>query len=98
MLTIIRPEAANKAQWVSDRRWFLDKDGNLVGDKDPRKLTLLVASGGILPLDVAARYGLTGVKGKPVAEIPQPVEPVIEPMAETPPAPKPKRAKKAKAS
>lgn len=48
----------NKALWISDRRLYLTKDGKVVGDKDPNKLTLLVAAGGSIPLADAKGYGL----------------------------------------
>jgi len=48
-----------KGTWVSPERYYLTKDGRVVGNKDPEKLTLLVAKGGVLPLETAKQYGLT---------------------------------------
>jgi hypothetical protein len=48
----------NKNDFVSDKRLYLDKDGNVVGDKDPNKFKLLVNVGGSLSAEDAAKYGL----------------------------------------
>jgi hypothetical protein len=48
----------NKNDFVSDRRLYLDKDNNVVEANDPNKLTLLVAEGGSLSAEEAAKYGL----------------------------------------
>lgn len=53
----------NKNDFVSEERLYLDKDGNVVGDKDPNKLTLLVSAGGTLPYDEALKYGLVKDEG-----------------------------------
>lgn len=53
--------------WVSDKRLYLDADGNVVEATDPTKATLLVAEGGKLTEDQARQYGLLGdedAKGK----------------------------------
>lgn len=54
----------NKNDFVSNERLYLDKDGNVVGDKDPGKLTLLVSEGGTLPMEEAEKYGLVKEKGQ----------------------------------
>lgn len=64
---------ANKNDYVADRRLYLDKDGNVVEAKDPKKTTLLVAQGNTLPEEVARKHGLikeeaeSGRKSKAVA-------------------------------
>ena len=47
--------------WTSDRRLYLDKDGNVVEADDPSRVSLLVAKGGTVPLIDAERYGLVEV-------------------------------------
>jgi DNA uptake protein ComE-like DNA-binding protein len=54
---------ANKNDYISSRRVYLDKSGNVVEANDPGKLTLLVAAGGSLSREDAERYGL--LKGQP---------------------------------
>jgi hypothetical protein len=49
---------ANKNDFVSDKRLYLDKNGNVVGEKDKNKLTLLVSEGGSIPFETAEKYGL----------------------------------------
>lgn len=44
--------------FTSDRRLFLDADGNVVEEGDPRAATLLVGAGGQLSDEEARRYGL----------------------------------------
>jgi hypothetical protein len=58
----------NKNDFVSDKRLYLDKDGKVVGDKDPNKLTLLVSEGGSIPFETAEKYGLTKVEEAAVEE------------------------------
>lgn len=48
--------------YTADRRLYLDKEGNLVEADDPKKNELLVAEGGTLSAEDAAKYGLTGEK------------------------------------
>lgn len=80
MVTIIKPEPPGAADWVADRFVFLDKHGNVVGEKDPNKLTQLVAKGCTLPRAVAERYGLLA---PPVPE-PEPAPTaIIEPEPQT---------------
>ena len=45
--------------WVSDRRLYLDRDGNVSASPGE---SLLVAEGGSLPLSDAERYGLIEVE------------------------------------
>lgn len=52
--------AENKNDFVSDRRLYLNKDKQVVGDDDPDKNELLVAEGGRLSAEDAAKYGLGG--------------------------------------
>lgn len=73
----------NKALWISDKRLYLTADDQVVGEKDPRKLTLLVAAGGSITIAQAQRYGLLSQpveQPAPVAEPavvqPEGVEPV----------------------
>lgn len=59
------------ATFVSDRRLYLDADGNVVEATDPTKTTLLVGVGGKLTEDQARQYGLLGdedEKGKAPAD------------------------------
>jgi hypothetical protein len=56
---------ANKTGMTSDRRLYLDKDNNVVEHDNPAKASLLVAQGGILSNEDAAKYGIsTGEDGK----------------------------------
>lgn len=102
MLTIIRPETPGKGVWTSDRRIYLDKDGNAVEAKDPARVSLLVAAGCTLPMETARRYGLVKdvvpevapVSMAPIAES-EPVEtaPEPEPIVGVAPMPEPKQVK-----
>lgn len=47
--------------WTADRRLYLDKDGKVVEADDPTRQSLLVATGGTIPLADAERYGLVTV-------------------------------------
>jgi hypothetical protein len=58
--------SANKNDYVSDRRLYLDKDGNVVEHNDVNKLTLLVAEGGSLSQEDARKYGLIDAEGNRV--------------------------------
>ncbi len=91
MVTIIKPEPPGAADWVADRFIFLDKHSNVVGEKDPNKLTQLVAKGCTLPRAVAERYGLLAPPA-PAVETPAVIaEPealailAVEPETEPPP-------------
>lgn len=44
--------------YVATERLYADKDGNLVGEKDPKKAYLVVGVGGTLSDEDARRYGL----------------------------------------
>jgi hypothetical protein len=46
--------------FISDRRLYLDKDGNVVEHDDPTAATLLVGEGCELPDELAKQYGLVG--------------------------------------
>jgi hypothetical protein len=61
---------ANKNEYTSNERLYLDKDDNVVKADDPNRLTLLVAAGSTLPMEKAEKYGLT----KPAAEGEAPIE------------------------
>lgn len=50
--------------YIADRRLYLDEDGKVVEEKDPRKRTLLVHAGGMLPQERAQALGLTEEKAK----------------------------------
>jgi hypothetical protein len=50
---------ANKNEYTSNERLYLDKDDNVVKADDPNRLTLLVAAGSTLPMEKAEKYGLT---------------------------------------
>lgn len=54
------------ATWTSDRRLYLDADGNVVEANDPAKRTLLVSAGGKLTEERARELGLVtdDAKGK----------------------------------
>jgi hypothetical protein len=45
-------------RYTADRRLYLDKGGNVVEADSPDRATLLVAEGGTLSTEDAARYGL----------------------------------------
>lgn len=54
-----------KTGLTSDRRLYLDKDGKVVEHDNPAKASLLVAQGGLLLTEDAAKYGITmGADGK----------------------------------
>lgn len=61
----------------SDRRLYLDAEGNVVEANDPKKRTLLVGKGGELPMEDARRYGLVGDEPaqKPAEAAQKPAEP-----------------------
>lgn len=44
--------------YIATERLYLDKDGNVVKDKDPARVSLLVGVGGTLTDDQARQYGL----------------------------------------
>jgi enoyl-CoA hydratase/carnithine racemase len=44
--------------WTADRRLYLDKDGKVVEASDPDRASLLVNTGGTLPLEQAQALGL----------------------------------------
>lgn len=44
--------------WTAPRRLYLDDAGNVVEADDPKRVSLLVAQGGVLPLDRAEQLGL----------------------------------------
>lgn len=44
--------------FISDKRYYIDKDGNIVGEDSPKRVTLLVAEGGRISAEQAKRYGL----------------------------------------
>lgn len=50
--------------YVADRRLFLDKDGKVVEENDPTKVSLLVGIGGTLPYDRAQALGLIDYEEK----------------------------------
>lgn len=68
-----------KAVWISPERLYLNQKGQVVGHKDPSKLTLLVAANGAMALEDAQHYGLVKTAGM------EPVEP--EPVKIAPPKP-----------
>lgn len=47
-----------KNDYIATERLYLNKEGNVVGAKDPSKETLLVAAGGVLPEATARKCGL----------------------------------------
>lgn len=47
--------------WTSDRRLYLNAEGEAVEADDPTRIKLLVAAGGSIPLADAERYGLVTV-------------------------------------
>lgn len=46
------------AVYVADRRLYLDKDGKVVEEGDPNKVSLLVGAGGMIPEEQARALGL----------------------------------------
>lgn len=50
--------------YIADRRLYLDEDGNVVEEGDPRKRTLLVHEGGTLPYERAQALGLIEEKAQ----------------------------------
>lgn len=58
--------------YTADRRLYLDKDGKLVEADNPARATLLVAKGGKLSAEDAAKYGLTGTAPEEKAQIAPP--------------------------
>lgn len=48
----------NKNDFVSDKRLYLDADGNVVAADNPKRAKLLVAEGGVLSQEQAEKYGL----------------------------------------
>lgn len=104
MVMIAKPDKTTP-DWISDARLYLDKDGKVVGEKDPAKLTLLVAKGGSLPFAVAQRHGLIPVAPVEVAPteaapaevtetLPEFAESVVDVEPEPKPTPKPQAKKK----
>lgn len=61
---IITMEVSTMAAYVADRRLYLDKDGKVVEDDDPAKVSLLVGAGGTLPEEQARALGLLDEKAK----------------------------------
>ncbi len=51
-------EADMSGKYVAEERIYLDKEGNVVGDKDPNKHTLVAAKGAHLPMAQARELGL----------------------------------------
>lgn len=49
-----------EGQYTSNERVYLDKDGNRVDAKDPKRHTLAVAAGASIPMGEARRLGLVG--------------------------------------
>lgn len=94
MVTIIRPEPPSKADWVADRRYYLDKNGNVVGDKDPARVSLLIAAGCTMPMERARSFGLvkdTEPEPAPVLSVVEtPVVVSVEPIVEASKAAEPK--------
>ena len=45
--------------FVADKDYFADKDGNLVEANDPKRATKIVSQGGSLSAEEAAKYGLS---------------------------------------
>lgn len=89
VVTIIHPETPGKGVWTSDRRLYLDKDGNVVEGKGPNRVSLLVAAGGSLPMETARKYGLVKdaePEPAPVPKIEELPEVKAEPMVEAPQA------------
>lgn len=62
------------AAYVADRRLYLDKDGKVVEDDDPNKVSLLVGMGGTLPEEQARALGLLDEKKSEEKAKPEPAE------------------------
>ena len=72
--------------WTSEEALFLNAAGEVVGAKDPSKLTLLVRAGGSIPVEEAKRYGLIQprelAEGEMLEEAPLPAGVTVEPEGE----------------
>lgn len=53
--------------WTADRRLYLNDKGEVVEADDPARVSLLVATGGTIPMVDAERYGLLTSKPAPSA-------------------------------
>lgn len=67
-------------KWISDRHIYLTEKGQVCEANDPRKHTLLVATGGSIDLAVAERLGLSKVRTVPAAVIAQYAKPDFDTM------------------
>lgn len=76
--------AKNKHDFVSDKRLYLDADGNVVNERDSRRVRLLVGAGGSMPRADAERYGLVKTEAVEVEDGGADAEDVEAPDGETP--------------
>jgi hypothetical protein len=58
MAIVDRPVKRAGDMFTSDKRLYLDGEGNVVGADDPKRKTLLVGEGGQLPMAKAREHGL----------------------------------------
>ena len=69
---------ASANDYVATERLYLDDKGQIVGDKDPNKLTLVAAPGHRIPREQALRWGLVEPKAPAPAAVD---EPKVQPRA-----------------
>lgn len=63
---VVRIDKERSEMWTSDRRLYLDKDGNVV-EEGGAKTALLVGAGGTLPMERARELGLVATEEKAAA-------------------------------
>lgn len=68
MLVNVNPMPADSATFTSSRRLYLDKDGGVVEEGDPNRVSLLAAAGSPIPLELAVKHGLADKDGKSLME------------------------------
>jgi len=61
-------KAKRAEAYTSDRRLYLNAQGEVVEADDPGRVRLLVGEGGTLPRDAAVRYGLAEAEEGEAAE------------------------------
>lgn len=81
----------NQPMWTADRRIFLDANGNAVEDKDPTRVSLLVAPGHKIPMSQAIELGLVTL---PTKAIIQPEVKAVAPVSNKAVKPASNKAKK----
>lgn len=59
--SIQKRNGAGASAFISDRRLYLDENGNAVEANDPARSTLLVGKGGAMPMARARELGIVGI-------------------------------------